>query len=402
MDDHRILRLASLALPAAVWVLGVVTPPPRTGLSPAYLLTFTGLLAGLVLVDRTAPPSSSPAWRRITWLLAELGLCFFVVIAHGTLVRPALIYLLPTSRSLMMFGERRGLFASLLVWVAYGLNVLVDGWPDKLIEYYPNYFSFFLAPYAAVVVYTTASVRQVSDQRRLQLLYDELRSAHQELQALHQHARETAVLEERNRLAREIHDSLAHYLTVIAVQLEAAQKLVETQPERARAEVVKARRFTVECLQEVRRSVAALRAASLDELSLPRALRKLAGDFESNTGISVRVDIDLPEELHPRPEAALALYRVAQEGLTNVHRHAHASRAALSLRVDNTRLELAVRDNGVGPSEGGASGASAQGGFGLIGLRERVELLGGQLVFDRSAPRGALLMATVPMVDEPR
>ncbi len=395
MDDRSLLRLAGLALPAAVWVLGVVSPP-RGGLTLAYLLTFTGLLAALVVVDQTAPRERSSTARRLAWLAAELALCFFVVHAHGTLIRPALIYLLPTGRALLMFGERRGLALSLSVWAVYGLNVLLDGWPDRLAEYFPNYFSFFLAPYVAAVFMTLSTLRQAADRQRVQGLYDELRAAHDELQALHGQAREAAVTEERNRLAREIHDSVAHYLTVIAVQLEAAEKLGESRPGRARAEVQRARRLTVACLQEVRRSVAALRSATLEELALAGALRKLADEFSEATGIKVALELAVPEDLNPPPDAALALYRVAQEGLTNVQRHAEASHVEVTLSLRKEGVEVAVQDNGVGPR----NGTNGDGGFGLVGLRERVELLGGQLRFERAPAGGSRLRATVPMRSE--
>jgi signal transduction histidine kinase len=292
-----------------------------------------------------------------------------------------------------MFGERPGLVLSLSVWAVYGLNVLLDAWPDRLVEYFPNYFSFFLAPYVAAVFMTLAALRQSADRRRLQELYDELHQAHQQLQALHERARETAVTEERNRLAREIHDSLAHYLTVIAVQLEAAEKLGASRPEWARAEVRRARHLTISCLQEVRRSVAALRTATLEELALPGALRKLADEFSDATGIRVSLQLSVPEDVKPSAEAALALYRVAQEGLTNVQRHAGASSVQITLSMQDGGVELAVQDNGGGPKEA----ADGEGGFGLVGLRERVALLGGRLRFGQASSGGSRLAVVVPM-----
>jgi signal transduction histidine kinase len=379
-------------LPAAVWVLGIVSPP-RGGLSVSYIATFTALLAALIVVDQAAARERSTGWRRSVWLAAELALCFLIVHAHGTLIRPALIYLIPTIRVLLMFGEHPGLVVSLSVWAVYGLNVLLDAWPDRLVEYFPNYFSFFLAPYVAAVFMTLAALRQAADRQRLQALYDELRQAHQQLRALHDRARETAVTEERNRLAREIHDSLAHYLTVIAVQLEAAEKLGESRPERARTEVRRARHLTVACLQEVRRSVAALRAATLEELALPGALRKLADEFSDATGIRVSLGLSVPEDVDPSAEAALALYRVAQEGLTNVQRHAGASSVQITLSLQDGDLELAVEDNGAGPK----AAANGEGGFGLVGLGERVELLGGRLRFGRAPAGGGRLAVVLPM-----
>jgi signal transduction histidine kinase len=390
-DSGRLLRRAGLAFAAAVWLIAVVTPP-RGGVTPTYLTALTGLLVGLALLDLTLPRRSASLPRRLAWLGAELALCFALVQLHGTLVRPALIYLLPASRAVLLLTGRPGLLLSGTVWLAYGLNVGIYAWPDKLAEF-PNYFSFFLPLYLVAVVLTLAVVRQADDGVRLRALYDELSAAHAELQALHARARETAVAEERNRIAREIHDTVAHYLTVVNVQLEAAEKLGDDQPERAAQQVRRARRLTLDCLQEVRRSVGALRATRLEELSLPRALDKLVADFAESTGLDVRLSVAVPNDARLAPEAAQTLYRIAQEGLTNVQRHAQASRVSVSLTRRHEHVQLAVQDDGVGPAQ-----ARDHDGFGLLGLRERVALLGGQLVFEPGTPSGSRLEVRLPEV----
>ncbi|HEY3078719.1 MAG TPA: sensor histidine kinase [Chloroflexota bacterium] len=385
--DRQLLRLAGLAVPAVVLLLGVV-PPPRGGLTAGYVLAYAGLLAALALIDRAAPDARAPLRRRLLCLAAELALAFLVVRAQGTLVRPALAYLLPVGRALVMFAGWRGVAASMASWAVYAVNVGLDVWPDRLDEY-PNYFSFFLAFYVVGAVLTAAALRQAADRRRAEALY--------------RTARELAVTEERNRLAREIHDSVAHYLTVINVQLEAAEKLATAEPARALEQVHRARRLTLESLQEVRRSVAALRAATLEELSLPRAIRKLATEFGEHTGIAVEVDVALPDDARVAPEAALALYRAAQEGLTNVQRHARASAIRLALTQEHGQLAMTVQDDGVGPPP--TDDAREIGGFGVLGLRERVELLGGQVSFGPAHPegarRGARLTVVLPVADGP-
>src|SRR5712691_5532650 len=291
--DRRLLRLGGVALAGAVWVLGMFPPPPRMGL--AYAFQFSAAIAAMMLVELTAPGRESPVWRRALWLLLELGLAFAV------------------------FGTGLGLSISLSVWLVYGTNVALAVLPSRAAEF-PNYFSFFLAPYVLAVVLTVALMRQSADRERLQDLYNELRGAHEELQMLSRQAEEAAVNRERNRLAREIHDSVAHYLTVVNLQLEAVEKLGAGQPEWAVREASRARRLTVECLQEVRRSVAALRSATLEELSLPGALKKLVTDFGDSTGMDVQLEVGIPDDLTLPADARLALYRAAQEGLTNVHR----------------------------------------------------------------------------------
>lgn len=314
--------------------------------------------------------------------------------AHqGTLIRPALIYLLPVGRAILLFGQRSGLLASLLVWVAYGINILPGAWPANLGDF-PNYFSFFLAPYAVAVVLSLAIVRQESARQHTQDLYDELRVAHGELQALHNEVRTAAVAEERNRLAREIHDSLAHYLTVANVQLEAAEKLGVGRAAEGLDHVRRARRLTLDCLQDVRRSVAALRAATLEELALDRALQRLVSEFSDSTGISTQLTLELPDQPQLPPQLAQALYRSAQEGLTNVHRHARANHVLIELRATCECVMLVVQDDGVGPTPNGYAAGSS--GYGLLGLRERVALLEGQLTFEPTSTGGSCLRISLP------
>jgi len=353
------------------------------------------LLAAVALVDQTAPSGTRPRWRRLAWLLVEIILCSLVVRTQGTLIRPALIYLLPVGRAILLFGERSGLLASLLAWVAYGINILPGAWPANLGDF-PNYFSFFLAPYAVAVILSLAIVRQERIRQHTQDLYDELRVAHRELQALHQEVRSAAVTEERNRLAREIHDSLAHYLTVANVQLEAAEKLGVERAAEGLEHVHRARRLTLDCLQDVRRSVAALRAASLEELALDRAVQRLCSEFSDSAGITVQLALKLDDAIPLAPELAQALYRSAQEGLTNVHRHAGASRVQIELRATPECAVLVVQDDGVGPSAANGH-TDASSGFGLLGLRERVALLDGQLSFGSAPGGGSCLRVSLPI-----
>jgi signal transduction histidine kinase len=396
-DDRRIFRLIGWGLPIAVWLLAFFAPQ-WDDLSRVNQGAVTVLLVALVLVDQLSPISSgSPLGRRIVWLGTELALCFLVVYTHGSLVRPTLIYLLPASRALFLFGERVGLLISLSIWVGFAANIGLQVWPDQLHEY-PNYLAFLLGPYILGVVLTLAVLRQSAARRHAEVLYQDLCLAHQQLQALHQQAQELAVTQERNRLAREIHDSIAHYLTIVNVQLEAAEKLGSDQFDKSANYVQRARRLTVECLQEVRSSVASLRAPTLEHLSLPGALEKLAAVFNENTGIPVQLKVDVADTTLIAPEVALALYRTAQEGLTNVEKHARATEVDLVLSRSDGGIALTVQDNGMGLS-GQHSNATA--GFGLLGIRERIELLGGHLVFGQGvAGVGVILKVSLPYNEE--
>jgi signal transduction histidine kinase len=182
---------------------------------------------------------------------------------------------------------------------------------------------------------------------------------------------QAAALDERSRLAREIHDILAHTLSALSIQLESTQLLLEQRPgdPAGLAAVERAARLAKEGLGEARRAVGALRG---DDLPGPELLPRLAEDFQRDTGISCRLTVE-GEPVALPPEARLALYRTAQEALTNIRKHASASAVELHLRYGAGGVELTVENNGV------AAAPENPGGHGLIGMRERAELAHGRL-----------------------
>jgi len=199
--------------------------------------------------------------------------------------------------------------------------------------------------------------------------------------------------EERTRIAREIHDTLAQALTAIALHLEAATRQLDRNPERARQRIQRALDVTRDSLEEARRSVLDLRASPLAGKPLPEALGALARATTAETGVRVRVDASRAGSLPARMEPEL--FRVAQEALTNVRRHADATEVTVVLDTGPRRVRLTVRDNG----RGFVPGRVAEGRLGIVGMRERTQLLRGSLRV-RSAPgRGTTVTASVPITE---
>src|SRR5262245_24116512 len=199
---------------------------------------------------------------------------------------------------------------------------------------------------------------------------------------------ELATVRERNRIAREIHDGLGHYLTTIYMQIQAARSIFATDAARALDTLAKAQQLAHEALGDVRRSVAALRVAPEERQPLPAALAELveaartADQHITLNVMGVARSLDPPEEQ--------ALYRAAQEGLTNARKYADAPNVALTLDFgDPNRVRLTVTDDGRGAS-------ATDGGFGLIGLRERVQLVGGSLTLQTAPGAGLVLSVDVP------
>ncbi len=233
-------------------------------------------------------------------------------------------------------------------------------------------------------------------ERDLQLLYTigDLLSIAVERARLFSRSARIGALEERNRLAREIHDTLAQGLAATMLQLESADALLHAGGgfERARQPLRRALNLTQANLEEARRSVLDLRAAPLEDRPLAEALEALVSRWEAETGLEASFEaVNGARPLPPRVE--VALYRVCQEALANVARHAAADRVTVRLVVTPERVQLGVEDDGRGFD---AEQVPAE-RHGIVGMRERVNMLGG--VFElHSAPGGGTSVgATVPL-----
>jgi two-component system NarL family sensor kinase len=201
-------------------------------------------------------------------------------------------------------------------------------------------------------------------------------------------------LEERNRLAREIHDTLAQGLSAITLQLETADALLAGggELERVQQAVQQALNLTRANLEEARRSVHDLRAAPLEGRSLPEALKKLLQTFFAETGLISQFRVY--GGAHPLPVAVEAgLYRVAQEALNNVAQHAEASMVKLKLQITPERVVLRISDNGRGFEEN----CIELNRYGIVGMNERVNLLGGTFKLQSSPGAGTKIEVTVPL-----
>jgi len=261
---------------------------------------------------------------------------------------------------------------------------LFESWDAEkavnLLIYVPIYFL------AGVFGY---SLRQAEIARReKELLFEELQQTQNQLQEL-------AITKERTRLARELHDSLGHQLTVAVVQLEGAQRLIPTKPDRAAQMIAAMRDELKSALAELRSTVTAMRNPVIESQPLDSALFTLCEIFQKNTGIATY--FTPAQNLLALPEAyRLAFYRAAQEGLTNVQRHAGAQNTWVQINLDRESLALIVEDDGRGFEQQ----AQQDHGAGLLGLRERAEQLGGQIQIGERTSGGLRLSFIVPLPEK--
>jgi two-component system NarL family sensor kinase len=211
---------------------------------------------------------------------------------------------------------------------------------------------------------------------------------------LFSHSADIGAAQERNRIAREIHDTLAQGLTAITLQLETADALLESQPQvqRAHHAVQQALDLARANLDEARRSVMDLRAAPLEDRTLIDALTAMLDLCRERDGINVSLEVSGDSRTLPA-RIEMALYRMAQEALTNVARHAKAKNVSVDLTYMPDEIRLTIQDNGIGfdPDQ------IPKGRYGLIGLNERAHLLNGALEICSAPGEGTNISVTLPL-----
>ncbi len=215
-----------------------------------------------------------------------------------------------------------------------------------------------------------------------------VRDQREELAELSVTRERLAMSEERRRLARELHDTLAHSLSAVAVQLEGVKSLWSDDPARAEEMLDRSLESARTGLTEARRSIQALRASPLEEGGLRLALEDYVNELVAGSDLHVELDADDPGRFHPNLEHNV--FRIATEAVTNAVRHADADRIRVWMRRSGDQLSLAVQDNG-----GGFDTAEANGGHGLDGMRERAELIGGTLEIQSVPKQGSTVLLRV-------
>ncbi|MFN2223786.1 MAG: sensor histidine kinase [Chloroflexota bacterium] len=354
-------------------------------------LVATGL-AFLILnlnEERLLDPRPAP-WKVPLYFVVQLTLFTLSIYLAGTVNGVWLI-----AMPLVGTGVAR-----LPIWAQIGSSVYILvalAWRPVVEAGWQIGFSLAMGVLPAVVfvaLFVKLLMREEEARNRAEKLARDLEVANRQLSAYATQAEELAISKERNRLAREIHDSLGHYLTVINVQLQAALTVLDDDRQRAVTAVETAQQLAQDGLTSVRQSVSALRESPLGDKPLAEAIDALVQETE-RAGIVVETELlGRPRRLEPATE--LALYRTVQEGLTNIRKHSRASRVDLTLDYgDPERVGLTIKDNGVGAA------SIDNGGFGLVGVRERVQLLGGSVHVQTEPGQGFQLIIQIP-AERPR
>ena len=238
------------------------------------------------------------------------------------------------------------------------------------------------------IVYCIYVINQQSGTiQKVNTLYRELQDANEQLQHFADMSERMAQTRERNRLAREIHDTLGHTLTGITAGLDACLALIDVSPEETKKQLELLAKVSREGIKDVRRSVNELRPDALRRLSLRQAISEMVAAMSQVSDVDISFESDEQNFRFDEDEED-AIYRVIQEGITNAVRHGHAKHIFITLHRQEQELLLIIRDDGVGAS-------SIHGGFGIRHIRERIELLQGSVDFDGS--NGFTITAHIPI-----
>ena len=267
-------------------------------------------------------------------------------------------------------------------------------WSDPNSEMLAEFIVIVTLQTAAIGVGIVLTARSEPEERKREELVERLEAALHENAGLHAQlvvqARESGAQDERQRLAGEIHDTLAQGLTGIITQLQAAERSAKMEGE-TEEHVARALRLARSSLTEARRSVQALAPKELGQAHLPDALRTLTEQWSKDQGLRAHVEITgVREPLSPAIE--VSLFRVVQESLTNVAKHAGASRVGVTLSYTGTEVLLDVRDDGRGFVNGVGTG------FGLTSMHQRIRGVGGHIEVQSAPGEGTSVSARVPAI----
>jgi signal transduction histidine kinase len=199
---------------------------------------------------------------------------------------------------------------------------------------------------------------------------------------------------ERQRIARELHDETGQSLTAIGLGIRAVSTSRADNPERAAQNLRRLEDLTAQSITELRRIIADLRPSHLDDLGLASTLRWYAGEIENRSGLHIHLE-QAGEERPLSSEMTTTLFRLAQEALTNVIRHAHATQAKVQLNYGKEEVRLTVEDDGLGFNPDMVN-YSTRSPFGLLGMRERASLLGGVCTITSKLGKGTKVEVTIP------
>lgn len=383
-----LLYLEWILLAIAAWTELLPFPFPRFH-HRIPLLTLLGIVGFAIMGLRL--PTGKPL-HKILYTTVEFLLIVLTSITGGRAIRLfPLLYLILVIRSCLIFqlpgrllvtGLSFALFLTALMRRFYRLPA--PPMVQERIRFIPLSFALL---FGLSLVFVLLLMNAVLAERQSR---EKLAIANEQLRQYAQRIEDQATLQERTRIAREIHDSLGHSLTALNLQLETALKLWQSNPTKAYSFLTRAKSLGSQALREVRQSVSAMRSDPLQGRSLEEAIATLAEDFYRANGTLPTYQFQVARPLPAN--VSTAVYRIAQEALTNIFKHASATKVKIQLNATTTNLQLLIQDNGKGFSLDQNTT-----GFGLQSMRDRTQALEGNFQIHSSPSQGCTITANIPL-----
>jgi NarL family two-component system sensor histidine kinase YdfH len=323
-------------------------------------------------------------------LIVQGSIAFVIVLISEDINLVIALYASLTGTTVGMLGRKRttvisGVFYTILAFLSFILISNVDTLRQL--------FIFFLAALGFSAFFAYAFYRQTEAREQAQNLIMELEEAHQQLAEYALEVENLSIANERQRMARELHDTLAQGLAGLILQLEAAdihieKKRVDKTREILQQALVRARATLV----DARRAINDLRIDLSDPKNLVDGITREVERFNDATGIPCELTLNIPDTLSD--EASEHIFRTVTEGLGNIARHAQASRVVVEITQEDNRLNLHIQDDGIGFNPDDE--ITRSGHYGLLGIRERARLAGGTLKIDSSSGKGTEIHLSLP------
>ncbi|KAF3885232.1 MULTISPECIES: sensor histidine kinase [Nostocales] len=389
------------------WLLLGMSTLTALLLPPIYPLQTSPWLTVLIIVVFGVMGLRLPTHKfthKVVYTAVVLGIVFLPAVVSNYIRFIPMLGLIAVIRSCQMFKLWGRLIVAGLVYVSYLYIIIIRsqsmifvripiGQPKPIAEQIATNTANLILnnaiSFALTLAFVVLLVNAVLSERRSR---QELAIAHEQLRQYALRIENQATLQERNRIAREIHDSLGHALTAQTIQLENALLLLPSNTDRAVEFLREAKQLAYQALQEVSRSVATLRADPLRGKSLESAISNLIQDFRNRTHLTPNWKVSLTSPL--TSEVSITIYRILQEALTNISKHSAATQVTIQLQSQAGQLNLLVEDNGKGfnPKQNTT-------GFGLQGMRERAAALGGTFYIFSEPGKGCRIQVVIPVIN---
>ena len=322
----------------------------------------------------------------------EIGLIFYGTVLGYLHILPTL-YLIVVMRSCFLFESLGRWIVTGIVFTLflgdqykYTLRALPED-PELQVHFGMHIVAETLV-FGLGVFFVLQLTNKILAERQIR---QRLANANQQLQEYSQKIEELATVQERNRIARDIHDSLGHALTSLNIQMQSAVKLWEKEPTQAHSFLTQAQSLGKTAMQEVRKSISTLREDGIEEKPLEARIEALVDDYRKGTGLLICTNVTRCGSV-TKP-IAKAVYRIIQESLTNTFKYAEATEVKIELKTTPEELSFTIKDNGKGFNP-----KQKRSGFGIKGMQERVATVNGQFQLTTSPGKGCRIEVKIPQV----